>query len=642
MGSWDILPAEIIAKIAKEIESHQDIKQFQLTCKNWAPLAQQQLYADIELVTEHQLRAFTENITSNPSLGLFVERLRISTVSHLFRFMDYYAGTTYTPSRQEFYFANWDEYCAKPRDYFAKLTEYCPNVRQILDTRGFGERFWKLLIRTLQEGKWNQVHLIEPPTASSGNLVYYGKAVWEIRDRLTELQISDELHQLVAWHGQDMGSSHSVAEKILAFPKVQNLTLMKEERCSYIYNFNEYIDNCVSLKRLTVHCQHLDEDSEEDIMFKEHRILSNIFTIKQQHAVKKLDIVLSLINNDTLAYIVRKFPSLSALRLIHYKSLKTECSYEINRQFLEYASKIPFIQIKYLEMKNMCELLPITFKDRIKYGKRETIFEIEYCSPPRNRNRNFRIEEERNYFNHRCRIDALSIWDNDKNSTCNIDIFLDVPEYYCGSALPHVTLIENLGNEITSLQLKCQTKTGMFTNIARDYFLDHILANCFQMERLNLDGAFLVHCSPTLPVKKHLNSLVLYNCDIYPGLFKELSPLLPSLGSLQLDRCRFISEDGEQLQNQFYFVMSMPHTSVFRLYIYIHISCNSFCAKVKVHGKKEMYYAMTDFEHPEILLTGPEAKSYYLLNNERCFVMDIELFSLTEFLFQHGWICRSN
>jgi hypothetical protein len=96
-----------------------------------------------------------------------------------------------------------------------------------------------------------------------------------------------------------------------------------------------------------------------------------------------------------------------------------------------------------------------------------------------------------------------------------------------------VTLLENLGNEIAALQLDCKAKTEVFTNIEKGHFLDHILANCPQLEYLRIVDTFLAHCSPALPVKKkHLDSLTLSICGIYPSFFNELSPLLPSLGSL--------------------------------------------------------------------------------------------------------------
>jgi hypothetical protein len=628
MSSWDTLPTEIITEIAKGIESPKDIAQFQLTCKRWASFAQQRLYADIEFATERQLRAFIENIMANPYLGLLVGQLDISHVSHLFKFMDYFTKAVYRPPRLD-YFAILTEYHPKPLDCFTKLTEYCPNVKQILKTDRFDEGVWQLLIEALQEGKWRQLHLIKPPTASPGNLVYYGKAVWEIRDRLTELQISDELRQIVAWSGQDMGSSHSVAEKILAFPKVRDLTLIKKNSHMHISDFNEHIDNCASLKKLTVHCFPPHSYPVKNSRFRKNRMLSDIPTIKQQHAVKQLHAYLPLFcDDDSLVYIMHKFPSLSVLKLDSDGVLNPDCSYDVSRKFLVYASKIRYINIQ-LERKNVCELLSMTFKDRIKFDKKKILLMINYGGSSRNGNLDFLcIETERNYRNPMFKVNMISTNSNPIKSFYNIRINLASSKHYAGSALPHVTLIENLGNEITSLHIDCKTKGDVFTNITGGYFLDHILANCSQLEHLVLNGASLVHCSPTLPTKKQLNTLFLTICDIYPGIFEELSPLLLSLESLRLDKCKFIYENGQQLREQSCLVISMPHTSIDCLHLSTRNRYNSFSVKVKIHDKREMYYAMAKLDYFPVLLTGPQAESIYRLKDKYCFKMDLECFSL--------------
>jgi hypothetical protein len=95
----------------------------------------------------------------------------------------------------------------------------------------------------------------------------------------------------------------------------------------------------------------------------------------------------------------------------------------------------------------------------------------------------------------------LSILNNQIKCSYSICINFGNLEDYADSILSHMTLLEGLGNKITALQLDCRIKTGVL-NVARGYFLDHILANCFQLEHLVLIDAFLSHCSPILPIKK--------------------------------------------------------------------------------------------------------------------------------------------
>jgi hypothetical protein len=620
MSSWDKLPAEIIIKIAKKIDSRKDIIQFQLTCKSWAPLAQQRLYADIKLTTEFQLRVFTKNMTSNPSLGLFVERLHISGIHYVFKHMN----------------------------DFSKWTEYCPNIRQILATCRIHKRFWQLLIRALQEGKWRQLHLIEPPITSQ-TLVDYGQAVWEIRDKLTELRISDELHQIEAWPGEGKESSHSVAEKILAFPKVQDLTLIKRPGYMHIFDFNEHIDNCVSLKKLKIQCFLPPyQDPVKNRQFAERRMLSGVSTIKQQHAVKQLCITLPLFRDDSLTYIMQKFPSLSALNLYTVQFINTErstsLSYEVCHEFLEYISKIQSVNIDRLEIKDVCELLPITFNNRIKLNKRKTVFIINYINSPRKKDSSIlRIKIDRSYGNSN--IEANRLCSFRDQTKCNYSIRIDffAPEHYTGSNLPHVTLIESLGNEMTTLQLDCKAKTEVFMNIARGYFLDHILANCSRLEDLDLIGAFLLHCSSTLPVKKCLNTLSLRRCDVYPGFFSGLSPLLPLLGILHLDNCKFISEDGQQLPKQSYLTVNMPHTSIDCLRLSFSANYDRFSVNLKLRGEKEKYFVIANRQYPTLSTVPKIETSYRLnddLNDEHCFIIDIECSNLKK-LHITGSACMS-
>jgi hypothetical protein len=630
MSSWDKLPAEIIIKIVKELVSYKDIIQFQLTCKGWASLAQRRLYFCIRLTTEYQLNAFIKNIIVNPVLGLLVERLDISSA---FSLSTSYLNNSHT---SQYYSVNYrrpsmfNKQCSDFRYYFTTLTVYCPHIKQILEPGQFEEEIWQLLIEALQEGKWRQLHLIEPPTPYTRRLVYYASAVWEIRDRSTELEISDELCQIVAWLEKDTESSHSVAENTLAFPRLQNFALIKRNNYMHAFGFNNYIDNCVSLKKVTMYllCHHSHQVG--DTAIREVRMLGDIFSIKQQHAIKKLDVVLGFFHEDLFMYIMHKFPSLSELKLTVYnpKEHSTSPSNEFCHKFLEYISKIQFINIDYFKIRNVCELLPIKFKDGIKLYKRKALFVITYSNLYGVGDLPFlSIKSERSDSFQQFAIDAVSNISKLKKHNFNICIKLGVPKHYNGSALPHVVLIENLGNEIAALEIDCRTKTEVFTNIARGYFLDHILLNCSQLEKLDLTGVSLVHCSPILPVKKLLDSLSFRMCDIYPGIFTELSPLLPSLQSLRLYRCNFILENGQHLPQNPRLTMNMPHTSIDSLHLSFPPNYHSFCVKVKLHGEKIRCYALSSIHSP-FFLKGPSAERFYYLDDGCCFVMNLECFSL--------------
>jgi hypothetical protein len=614
MSSWDTLPTEIITKIANEIESRQDVKQFQLTCKGWAPLAQQQLYTDIKLSSKFQLQVFTESITANPSLGLLVERLDISTA--FFQF-----------SRER----------CTPLEYLTIFIERCPNVRQILNTDGFYIEVWRLLINALHEGKWKQLHLIEP---SSGNVSVadHEQAIWEIRGRLTELRMTDDVLQIAEDSGENKGPS--IAKKILAFPKLQDLTLIIKKRRMHIFDFNEHIDNCVSLKKLTVHCFLLCSDPVKDLQCMERRVVSDISSIKQQYDVKQLQATISYFHDDSLIYIMRKFPSLSILMLCCNGYTNKPLSYEVCRQFLEYVSKIQLVNIYQLRMKNVvCELLLNTFfKDIIKSDKRKTRFIISYNRYNREPGQSvLSIETEPSYRNLTSHLDVFTrFWYRKICGSSTISVFFCSATHYDGSSLPHVSLLENLGYEMTALKLDCQTDDSVFTNIEEGYFLDHILENCPRLEDLAISYASLAHCNSTLPIANRLDTLSLHGCNIYSDFFNSLSPLLPSLESLYLEGCSFFnSQDSQCLLKKPYLLVNMPHTSIRSLYVSIYdgeylslYKYNSFCVRVNVHGKKEMYFAITNLEYFPVFLTGSQAKPYYQLDDNCCFVMDLECFNV--------------
>jgi hypothetical protein len=393
----------------------------------------------------------------------------------------------------------------------------------------------------------------------------------------------------------------------------------------YIFDFNVCIDSCVLLENLKIHCLISDENLVKERMFKERRMQDRISTIKQQHAVRLLHLDLPLIHDDSLTYTMHKFPSLSTLKLWGNKFRTTEHPYEICRKFLEYISKIRFINIRQLEISNVCELLPITFKDRIISDKSKTLLIVNYNSSLLNEGMSYlAIETERGHSDST----SISYFMDQTKCSCKIDILFAASNYYNGFALPHVMLIENLGNEITALQLDCKNKTEIFKNIPTYYFLDHILENFSQLEDLDLSGTFLIHCDPTLPIKKYLNTLSLHYCDIYPSFLSELSPLLPSLGHLHFDSCNFISEDGQQLPQSSCLFLNMPHTSITSLFIYPSFSdYNSFYIKVKTYGEKEMYYVIVNLRSP-VFFAVFEDKFYYHWNGEQCFKMGIECFSI--------------
>jgi hypothetical protein len=161
-------------------------------------------------------------------------------------------------------------------------------------------------------------------------------------------------------------------------------------------------------------------------------------------------------------------------------------------------SKIRFINIRQLEISNVCELLPITFKDRIKSDKAKTLLIINYNSSPLNEDMSgFTIKTERNSTR------SLFYIKEHAKSNCKIEIFLTDPKHYSGSTLPHVALIKCVGNGIITLHLYFSIETDVFSNIARGYFLYLIWANCSQLETLELINVSLIRCNLTLPVKKN-------------------------------------------------------------------------------------------------------------------------------------------
>jgi hypothetical protein len=433
----------------------------------------------------------------------------------------------------------------------------------------------------------------------------YAQAASIMQERLIELRINDAFEdgsfgRRLAYNTDTF---NSLANGIDSFPKLQYLTLMRHDYI-HIFDFDEYIDKCVTIKRLEIHVTIPFPNNDLDRVFYERRMVTDMSHIKQQNAISQLFVSLTLFNDDTLTYIIRKFPSLSTLDLAcfddnkRYRNVLPSLSKDVCLEFFSYISKIRDFRIMKLPIRNACGVLSSALINKIRSEKKSIVLKISYCSSG-----------------------CIDIRTEPKNYIMTVELPFDRTE----SSLPHLQLLENLGDQVASLDIRLdhesyldhnstRAEDDVLVNMKKGNFLDHILENRSNLQRLDVTGPFLVHCSPHIQANKNLAHLSLTHCDIYLGLLPELSLQLPSLKQLEIDHCEVVSEDGTAFLKKPVLNVCMPQTSLDKITFRNPLSAafvQGFCIKIEDHAGKETYYKRAHLE--TTVLTGPQAEHEYHL-----------------------------
>jgi hypothetical protein len=214
MGSFDDLPTEILFRVLKLLNKN-DFWRCNLTCKKLEAVASSLLYRDMSFRNKAQLESLLMTLARNPLLAALAETVTIEEYS-------------------------WDYF------HIFRLVKVCPNIKRINFYRHkIPSNFRVELLRQLRLGNWKKMNFIESPYNSS-DFEPYVNAVWEIRDRLTE--ISFDLSR-VAWLAGLL--REHLSDRIELFGKLETLELRAYKERD-MADFDIYINKCLLLRKLII------------------------------------------------------------------------------------------------------------------------------------------------------------------------------------------------------------------------------------------------------------------------------------------------------------------------------------------------------------------------------------------------------
>jgi hypothetical protein len=554
------LPSEIIDKILENValDDKETILQCQLICKRCQLSINRRIYRRVNftigMLNEDK---FMRKIKRDPSIGKMVQEIKFD------------------------YWERW----------FSLLVRYFPNLRFIFCSRSC--EYFPLLLDVLQRGDWKKLNKVQ--IATPGYSEKYAEIALEIRDRLSEYTVYDEVtdDRLVE------KTHNQLAEHLVSFPKLQSVEFLIYQ-AKHIFEFDKYIDDCacyLNKIKLTTICTESDlENNFQNLTMPYHDSLSQI---KQRPLVKQLHAQILLACDDSLLYLMQKFPSLLDLQLnasfCHARQdtlnrrISTNLSLQTISLFLLYLLNIPSFDIRKFYMKDACSLLHLPINVIAAKTGVKCRLVIYYQT----------VFSTMSYYHHPC----VNINRSERSKI----IFLEVCIYTNENILelPHLCLLESAGQQVRDLELSMGSVKdfleGQWRNLLDEsiskmldgLYFSHLLTHCSQLSELHITSSALLDCGFNNQIKHtNLTKLTVTNCLIYPGIFKDLSSRLPSLSYLDMDYCHFVSKNGnkDEHESNNYFSLDMPYTRFQYLRWGIRCKYNEFCLRLVKDSGIETYF----------------------------------------------------
>jgi hypothetical protein len=325
MHSSQSFPFEIITVILNEIDLEDETTtlQCQLTCKLWNQLVNKRIHRCVDLSdSRHYYGKFTLRILQDPSIGEMVREIR---------------------------FNRWT-------DDFDIYAIYCPNLVSLICESG-STNYLKKLRRKLYYGAWPKMDTIQHPGIFMSDYSVYAELAWLLRDRLTALFIFGE-----SFFTEQIDDDHhqQLTESLASFQKLQSVDF--ELFGKHIFEYDPYIDACpLSLERVKITSYVSPKVLLNNSDFQSRAICQPLEHIRQWPQIKQLSVNIAIANDDSLLYIMHKFPSLLEFELnvgtenqLGYlnKQLAVNLSRQTLVSFLFYLSCIPncFIDKFYIKL----------------------------------------------------------------------------------------------------------------------------------------------------------------------------------------------------------------------------------------------------------------------------------------------------
>ncbi|KAI9481153.1 MAG: hypothetical protein EXX96DRAFT_565596 [Benjaminiella poitrasii] len=581
-------PSEILSFIFKNLTVPSDIKHCQLVCKSWYLPAQQKLYENARLISPKSVFKFSAAIASThksvistrhlvSKVGSFVRSVSLSDLCVTFDTTSHDEGST-----------------NGLRELVDRLAIYCPHLEALWCGQVHFKSFWeKLSLELTKKNRWPRLTYLGHPQIASVNEPYLQAAI-AARCTLKRLVLRDSFGPFQKVYYQDFFNS-CVANVGNLFGNLESLTLHKMTQ-----QHVAHLDITLNTLPSTLKSLELIMDLPEVYQIPETRQtgpLARVFRRRHTnpgifltlseckvnysirnwsvfhplHQVTRLNGKLLLHNDDSLLYIMQKFPSLQHIELelhpVHHQNQPVQLSSSRIAQFLKFASQHALYDI-HCYMPHIKDVSDHLFTADLHLFPGFVLFDFQAVT----------------------QLPKIRIHNNPHNPSQPI-LNLNLPVAKTTEAAEYfqrMDLLRRVGQRWRRLIFSCASffnddesyqdllsrcDPSLFHFIT-GYCLDLVFQYCSNLEYFEWSKSQLLQCNPDDPcVNRSIHTLAIASSWVNESVFHGLSHRLPELRHLYLNDCRFMLDMSEGHGSRYWWhhgsrvYLNMPCTNLDHLYL---------------------------------------------------------------------------
>ncbi|RCI03723.1 hypothetical protein CU098_003837 [Rhizopus stolonifer] len=520
MPLWSSLPQELVVIVLSFLNTT-DIMQCQLICHNWSRVCQKAAYADISINNATELEQFLQ--AAKTPLGKLVKKLYVKNAG----FFVYK-----TDGVIQFPFVNFDSMFS-PGVSLKSLPDICPNLES-LDFKQTDKTFYDWVLIKIKKGYWKHLCTL-PFTKEMDQGESYSQAIIAMREKIKNIKLSAR--------GTSFPTCQLLCNTISTFGNLEKLCIQSFK--SIPLDLDELIDKVPMLKELSFK----GSQSRLDAWFDMYRSLS----IKKRIFLKSLSIIGHSPTENSLVYVVNKFPNLRRLNICSERLYMPHpaLSTDTMQRFTELVKGLDEVSIDSLQFDNMLELAIMMF-DKLANKRIRFNLYLKNCYLNQIRSSELSIKTARLCEGPGQDKDGLFVVISNMGNQISLDSAL---EQFKGAIKG--LKVENTGHHIVNFV----SRGDDYKDIVHKHYINDIIATCPNLKKLTFYKVKLIDCSMNQDAL--IKSLKIQNCSYLPSVLHQFSLQLPCLSHLALESSRVI--DPHNLnplpEDPDHILIDMPYTA---------------------------------------------------------------------------------
>lgn len=620
MKSWCDLPVELLESFFEYVEDRSTLLECQRVCKNWSLPAQTRIYKTVQINSMTQLEQFAECMKASYDLdqqGGAASCQLVETIS------------TLNQNGMKNIFKLTEKTC------FPVILKACYRLKHIkMVAFASSDCLYRAICQEKADGGCKYLETIPYPpenaesifhTDEDADRYWFGKAAWLIRDTIKQLWVRDDLdiiHDLDSRGENDM--DYFIGFNL--YPKLTHLDIAINQPDTTLFKIFSSFSKCRYLESVRI-----DSTKSNYTMLNTppsdscNNVKYDLDT--KYPSIKKLRIKNAICQDKLIKYLVSTFTRLENLQIDFESKDEILEAITLEEMLLSTDVFVDFLKRLYRKV-NWYYIYNVLVKDTMDVATTflgsvnfTGFLSLEYYC-----DQGDELKPSVTAFAYR------------QDDMCLCLYFDDQGENY-SMQLPHQHLIGQYGRNLQELYISfASTMNDTYEEYHHDhlqgYIFDYIFKMCPTLKTLRLCDLTLDHCDPEFVVNKHIEELVLQQCNLGErSILTELSERLPSLSSFAAIYSSF-SSTGE---NDNHMIIIMPYTSFSTLtwashpddpayktyYIKLTLGCNE-STSYYVANRKNFHMQKVLMEDCPCFTNGPTEKE--MLIEMEC--QNIQIFGL--------------